>query len=312
MLRPEDVISTLRERGELWETARGLIGVRGTARELMEAISAGLAELAREETADEWDVPAGIALETLERAGYFESFPQWLTVASHLTDDPSVLERIASSASPAAEARRAIEQPGAALSPAVCYHTYEALAGRCLASPTLMTAEGVCWRHEGDRLTPLERGWAFRMREIVCIGTDADVEEFRQRWMVNASAFAESLGLTAEILTASDPFFAPTARGKAALQRIKSLKHELVVHFPPPGGRPMAIASFNNHEHFFGDAFGISLESGETAASGCVAFGLERWLLAVLLASAVDQLMPLGSLSSLLARTAHATSQGDF
>ena len=299
MLRPDDVISTLRERGELWESARGLIGLRGPTRELMRAISSALAELAREETSDEWDVPPGIALETLERAGYFESFPQWLTVASHLSDDESVLERIASSASPASEARRSVEKPDAALSPAVCYHTYKALAGRCLTSPTLMTAEGVCWRHEGDRLTPLERGWAFRMREIVCLGTEADVEEFRQRWIVNASAFAESLGLVTEIVTASDPFFAPTARGKAALQRIKSLKHELVVHFSPPGGRPMAIASFNNHERFFGEAFNISLDTGETAASGCVAFGLERWLLAVLAADRADQLT---SLTSALAR----------
>lgn len=307
MLRPEDVISTLRERGELWETARSLIGLRGSLRELMHAISSGVAELCREETSDEWDVPAGIALETLERAGYFESFPQWLTVASHLTDDSTLLERIASSASPAAEARRSIAQPDAALSPAVCYHTYEALAGRCLASPALMTAEGVCWRHEGDRLAPLERGWAFRMREIVCIGTEADVEEFRQRWMVNATAFAESLGLATEILTASDPFFAPTGRGKAALQRLKSLKHELVVHFPD--GRPMAITSFNNHEHFFGEAFGISLETGETAASSCVAFGLERWVLAVLVANPPNHAL---GLSSLCERAAGVSSHPNF
>lgn len=307
MLRPDDVVSTLRERGDLWETARGLIGMRGVTRELMQAISSGLGELVREETTDDWDVPAGISLETLERAGYFKSFPQWLTVGSHLSDDESVLERIASSASPAAEARRSVGQADAALSPAVCYHTYEALAGRCLASPTLMTSEGVCWRHEGDRLTPLERGWAFRMRELVCIGTDADVEKFRQRWMVNASAFAESLGLVTEILTASDPFFAPTARGKAALQRIKSLKHELVVHFPD--SRPMAIASFNNHERFFGEAFGISLETGETAASGCVAFGLERWLLAVLVANGVDRLARLSSTGALIES---GTSTSDF
>jgi seryl-tRNA synthetase len=307
MLRPDDVISKLRERDELWETARGLIGVRGATGKLMETIRAAIAELAREETTDAWHVPAGIALETLERAGYFESFPQWLTVASHLTDDQTVLERIASSPSPAVEARRAVETADAALSPAVCYHTYEALAGKCVASPALMTAEGVCWRHEGNRLTPLERGWAFRMREIVCIGADGDVEEFRQRWMVTASAFAESLGLATEIVAASDPFFAPTARGKAALQRIKSLKHELVVHFPD--GRPMAIASFNNHEHFFGEAFGISLDSGKTAASACVAFGIERWLLAVLVANDVDDLT---ALNPAVSRARHAGTLADF
>ncbi len=286
MLRPEDVIGILRERGEIWDTAPGLVGLRGPARELMERIALSLAGLAREETADEWNVPAGIDFSTLERAQYFASFPQWLTAASHLSDDQSVLEGIAGSDSPAAAARNAMDRPNAALSPAVCYHTYERLAGHRVTSPTLMTAESVCWRHEGNRLAPLERGWAFRMREIVCLGTAADVEGFRQRWIIRSSAFAESLGLTVEIVQANDPFFAPTARGKAALQRIKALKHELIVRFPD--GRPLAIASFNNHEHFFGEAFGFSLESGEIAASGCVAFGIERWLLAVLAAHGVD------------------------
>lgn len=286
MLRPDDVIRILRQGGQIWDTAPGLVGLRGPARELMEHIAFSLAELAMEETSDEWSVPSGISFATLERARYFASFPQWLTAASHLSDNSSVLEGIANSDSPASAARKAMERPDAALSPAVCYHTYERFAGQRLTSPTLMTAEGVCWRHEGDRLAPLERGWAFRMREIVCLGTPAEVEEFRQRWMVCASAFAESLGLTVEIGQATDPFFAPAARGRAALQRIKALKHELIVRFPDD--RLLALASFNNHELFFGESFGISLESGGVAASGCVAFGIERWLLAVLAAHGMD------------------------
>jgi seryl-tRNA synthetase len=285
MLLPEEVISALRHRGEIWETTPGLIGIRGSARALMERIAFSLAELANEETADEWSVPSGISFATLERAQYFASFPQWLTAASHLSDDSSVLEAIAGSDSPTSSARAAMQKPDAALSPAVCYHTYERLAGQSVSSPTLMTAEGVCWRHEGARLAPLERGWAFRMREVVCIGTLAEVEEFRQRWMVRAALFAESLGLTVETVQATDPFFAPTARGKAVLQRIKALKHELIVRFPD--GRSLAIASFNNHERFFGESFQISLASGQAAASGCVAFGIERWLLAVLAANGI-------------------------
>jgi seryl-tRNA synthetase len=285
MLLPEEVIGVLRERGEIWETTPGLVGFRGSARAMLERIAFSLAELANEETSDEWSVPSGISFATLERAQYFASFPQWLTAASHLSDDSSVLEGIAGSDSPGSTARGAMQQPDAALSPAVCYHTYERLARHRVSSPTLMTAEGVCWRHEGDRLAQLERGWAFRMREIVCLGTLVEVEEFRQRWMLRATAFGESLGLTVETVQATDPFFAPTARGKAVLQRLKALKHELIVRFPD--GRSLAIASFNNHERFFGESFEISLESGEAAASGCVAFGIERWLLAVLAANGV-------------------------
>ena len=46
MLRPEEVTRVLRQRGQLWETTSGLIGLRGTARELLERIACSLAELA--------------------------------------------------------------------------------------------------------------------------------------------------------------------------------------------------------------------------------------------------------------------------
>ena len=91
MLQPEEVIAILRERDELWETAPGLIGLRGSTRALMERIASSLADIAHEETGGEWSVPPGISFETLERAQYFASFPQWLTAASHLSSDNDVL-----------------------------------------------------------------------------------------------------------------------------------------------------------------------------------------------------------------------------
>jgi hypothetical protein len=124
------------------------------------------------------------------------------------------------------------------------------------------------------------------MREIVCLGAAWDVKSLLDRGVERASALAARLGLETELVLASDPFFAPTARGRAALQRIKGLKHELVFRFPD--NRQLAIASFNDHEAFFGDSFGISLNDGSPASSGCVAFGLERWLLAVLVTHGVD------------------------
>src|SRR5215210_6734296 len=148
MLLPDEVISILRDRGELWESERGLVGIKGEARILLEHIGRALADLAREETDDEWNVPSGLSFETLERAEYFASFPQWLTAASHLSSDENDLRRIAQSRSPASVARGSMKRADAALSPAVCYHTYAHLAGHCLSSPTVMTAEGTCWRHE--------------------------------------------------------------------------------------------------------------------------------------------------------------------
>jgi hypothetical protein len=124
------------------------------------------------------------------------------------------------------------------------------------------------------------------MREIVCIGTESDVKAFLDRCVRRVSALERELRLECELATASDPFFAPTARGQAALQRIKGLKHELEFRFSDT--RPLAIASFNDHETFFGEAFGISSVDGTPAWSGCVAFGIERWLLAILCTHGVD------------------------
>lgn len=281
MWSAESVIRELRERGDLWESAPGLIGLRGETLGLYRSIEGRMAELAASRTEAEWKVPAGISLEALARADYFASFPQWLTAAGHLSDDPAVLESIARAEEPAVAARAAVTPTGTALAPAVCYHAYAALADREIGSPTALTAQETCWRHEGE-LRPLERGWAFTMREIVCLGAHEDVEALRSWGMERALSLATALGLDPRVEAASDPFFAPTGRGKMLVQRVKELKHELLL--PVSGERRIAAASFNHHETFFGDAFGIRLEDGSPAASGCVAFGIERWLLAFLVA----------------------------
>jgi seryl-tRNA synthetase len=286
MLSPEEVIRRLRERGSLLEVAPGVSGLRGPVVSLLREIEAALADLARAETSNEWVAPAGVSFETLERAKYFASFPQWLTAASHLSGDEAALHRIAASASPGAAARSSLEPADVVLPPAVCYNAYAAHADSVIAAPVVMTAQGTCWRYEGERLAPLERGWAFTMREIVCLGAQHDVREFLDRSVERVSGLERVLGIDCEMLAASDPFFAPNARGRAALQRIKGLKHELVFRFPD--GRPLAIASFNDHELFFGEAFSISLPDGSPAWSGCVAFGLERWLMAVLVTHGVE------------------------
>ena len=287
MRLPEEIARELVKRGELWDSVPGLSGMRGSLVHLRSGVSQSIGELANRFTDDEWRMPQGIAFETLERACYFESFPQWLSGASHLSGDEAVLERVASSVSPGDLARRSFEPAKAALPPAVCYHTYAALAGRSIPSPLVMTAEEVCWRHEDGRLAKLERGWAFTMREIVCLADNDEAESFRQRGIEAALSLADSMGIAVRIELAADPFFAPSARGKAVLQRVKALKHELLVDYPD--GRSLAIASFNNHELFFGNAFDISLADGAPAASACVAFGIERWMLAILLTHGVDQ-----------------------
>ena len=290
MRTDEQVVAELRARGELWESGPGLVGLRGDARQLYERI-AQLAQAAAESVADDgsalgdtcerWRPPAAVALSTLARARYFESFPQWLTLAAHLREDAASLEHVARAADPARAACDACAPADAALPPAVCYHVYAALAGRTLATTTYVSAEGTCWRHEGDQLRPLARGWAFTMRECVCVGDEEAVVAFRARGIERARALAAALTLDAVLEEATDPFFRPTARGRELLQRLKGLKQELRL---PVGDGSVAAASFNLHERFFGEAFDIRLGDGSPAASACVAYGIDRWLLAFLVA----------------------------
>ena len=190
MLPPEEVVRRLRESGSLWDVAPGVTGLSGRVAALEREIEGALADIARAETPNEWRAPAGVSFETLERAKYFSSFPQWLSMASHLSGDDSILQSIASSESPGRAAPSCAVAPAIALPPAVCYNTYAALADSKIDAPVLMTAQGTCWRHEGERHAALERGWAFTMREIVCVGTAWDVKSLLDRGVERASALA--------------------------------------------------------------------------------------------------------------------------
>ena len=280
MWPPDEIVRQLRARDELCEVAPGVISLRGDVAALYHALERAIAGLCALESADDWRVPPAIDFATLVRADYFASFPQWLTLASHLSDDVGALQDVAASGDCHAALARAATAPQAALNPAVCYHVYSALAGTTVGSPTVVTAQSECWRHEGTRHRPLERCWAFTMREIVCVGTAADVRTFLDRSIERVTDLALALDLDGTIELATDPFFASTGRARRLLQQVKELKRELLL--PVDANQRLAAASFNLHDTFFGDAFAITLTTGRPATSGCVAFGIERWLLAFL------------------------------
>lgn len=286
MWTAERVVEVLRRRGELIEPVPGVAGLRGSALALIEALETRVDEVCRRLAAEPWRAPAALAWQTLEDADYFVSFPQWLTAASHLGDDEGALEALATSTDPAAAARARFRPAAAALPPAVCYHVFEALRGARLKEPRRVTAQCTCWRHEGSATRALERGWSFTMREVVALGDPAAVEAFRAEGEAAALRLAAGLGLDAGLEEATDPFFRPTARGKALLQQLKGLKREVML--PVGGGRRIAAGSSNLHETFFGRAFGIRDGAGSPVTSGCLAFGLERWLLAFLVAHGPD------------------------
>lgn len=284
-LSASEVISELKRRGDLVETAPGFTLLRGDVAELRQQLDHALRGVCADLGGSEWEVPGVLPFETLARADYFASFPQWLTAVCHMDHDERVLAGVADADDPMSAAGDALRNTTMALQPAVCYHVYNSLAGRTITAQSCAVG-GTCWRHEAEGFTPLERGWSFTMREAVHVGSEGSVAAFRERGRIAALELARRLDLEPQIAEATDPFFAPrggeadSVRGRALFQRVRSLKHELLL--PLGAGRSIAAGSFNDHAEFFGVAFGIRLPDGAPAISGCVAFGVERWLLAVL------------------------------
>ncbi|MBZ5619990.1 MAG: hypothetical protein LAQ69_14895 [Acidobacteriia bacterium] len=227
----------------------GLIRCAGPFVTLCCYFDAAFQALARRRGARPHAYPGMVSRQLLERFEYFSSFPGVATSAGD----------------------------GYVLPPAVCYHTYEFLAGRELeAHPYRVTAVGRCSRFEGERLTGSpECLWSFTMRELVFFGSDQEVARERKALMRSIAGLLRTAGMTGTLAPATDPFFLGESRGKLLLQKLKELKHEL--RAPIRAGADLAIASFNHHEDFFTRRMNIRLANGVPANSGCAAFGIERW-----------------------------------
>ncbi|HYC52090.1 MAG TPA: hypothetical protein VEB19_13330 [Gemmatimonadaceae bacterium] len=249
-------IVELRRRGELIDPD-GTVRITGLAARLFHIFDYVFARWARELGADDVAAPPVIPAATLERAGFVSSFPQLLL---RTTGD-------------------------LAYSPAACYHRYAALAGTTLTNSVVLGVHARCRRVEADP-RPLERATEFTMREVVVLGTAQDVERVRHRLLRRVDRFVTALALDGAIEPASDPFFASESAGRALAQRAGALKHELRLSLED--GRRVAVASFNKHHDHFGRAFDIAF-AGQPAHSGCVAFGVDRWVLAFLTQHGFDE-----------------------
>ncbi len=232
--------------------------LHGAELDFVEGLDAMIVALARADGAEVWRFAPLIAMSTLRRAGYCDSFPQHVTVPAPMTQGR--------------EAAVDCAHQTHALAPAACLPLYDAVACTDRDARLLVTTCNTCWRHERHYAVH-RRQWAFTMREVVCIGRDDDVRSFLNAWRGHLATMARHLDLNAALMAASDPFFGP-GDTKAFYQTLVGAKTELTV------GGDLAIASLNNHRHHFANAFDLRV-AGRTASSGCVAFGLDRWLAAM-------------------------------
>lgn len=267
-------IAELRAGGELLESA-GVSRLAGGAAQLADFFDATFARWGQELGADDVVAPDLIPLATLDRAGFLVDFPHVLVRATG----------------------------GNAYAPAACYHRYAGLAGATLERAVVLGVCAKCRRAETNP-APLERAIQFTMRETVTLGARQDVERAQHRLLRRVDRFVTMLSLDGGISPASDPFFIKDS-GKALMQQAGALKQELRLSLEH--GRPLAVASFNRHHDYFGRRFSIAMH-GAPVHSGCVAFGIERWVLAFLTQHGTDQRRwPAPVRDALELRRAHAS-----
>lgn len=239
---------------------------------------------AKEET-----YPAVIHLSTLDKTNHFTSFPEHLHFLTHLRDDLDVIESFSESIRKAGgwkaeqplDLNRNMPKPRFAMNPSTCYHCYEGLQGETIEGDGIVvTAVAKCHRYESKNHADFGRLLDFSMREIIFVGKPEFVRENRLKAVEHLKQLAEEWELDCLIENANDPFFTNDFQVKASFQRNQEMKYEMRLTIPHIG-KSIACSSVNFHSTAFGSAFEIKTGK-RPATTGCVGFGLERWVFAFL------------------------------
>ena len=257
-----------------WDES-GQSSISGNLLDLFRAIDHTVVNLASEFTPREHFFPSLIPIHELTKVDYLHSFPQHASFPVYMDDNDENLKAFRKT--PVAEGTVQLTSLGpvkSILTPAACYHCYIHYQSRTLNQPLYLTTKCRCFRHEKE-YKPLERQWNFSMRELVCIGSMDDIQNFINVVREKTERFIEQTGLSVIWDTATDPFFDPANNPKYLMQKLQPNKIEMVFD-----GR-LAIGSVNLHRNYFGESFSITCNK-EPAHSACIAFGLERWVAAIL------------------------------
>jgi seryl-tRNA synthetase len=286
----------LRSRGWVRDMGPGQVALSGPALAVMHAIDAETADVAHSMfDAPEERYPSLISVDTLARCGYLSNFAHSLNFVTHLAEDYEGIERFRQENLRAERPNVPVcsmVEPRMCLKPAICYHCYPALEGQVIASPgRSLTCVGRVFRYEAGNVTGIERLWEFGCRDIVWIGTFEWVVEQRRRIVEWTLGMLERWDLDGVIETANDPFFPTAHAAKTYWQVLGELKYELRLPLEPgPDGkaRTLAASSFNLHQDFMTTAFNIRMDDKNLAHTGCVGWGLERWVLAIFTRHGLD------------------------
>ena len=92
--------------------------------------------------------------------------------------------------------------------------------------------------------------------------------------------------MCAKVCVAFDPFIIPKMQKFKKIQKSEELKYEIRLNCS--NEHEISVASFNLHGSAFTSPFNIKIANIDNTVTGCIGFGLERWVIAFISQFGID------------------------
>lgn len=223
--------------------------------------------------------PVLLPIKSYKKTGYLNNSPQYAMFCCSACENLKILEGMKDIEGN--EYMGILGQPEYALSPSACFHTYIEYENQVLPEKKIMTFTQSVFRNEGRfNFADFGRMRDYHVREIVFIGDQTFVLEVRKAILDMAIQLMIELDLAGNVTIASDPFIIPKMQKYKKVQVLDESKYEMHLNYDKKG--QLSVASFNLHGTAFTYPFNIKVDGCEDTVTGCVGFGLERWVMAFL------------------------------
>ncbi len=273
--------------GMVFKFSDGVIGLSKDAIKLYEFFDNKFKDIAMSIGAKEERYPVLLPLNTISNTGYLKTSPQYSMFCCNAKEDFEELTQLDKVCKNGEQIKEKISDPKFTLSPAACFHTYEHLRNQEIDREKIITFNQSVFRNEGRfNWGDFGRLRDYHVREIVFVGSADFVRKSRESVVSLSIKFLNEIGLNASLNVAYDPFVIPKMQKFKTIQVQERNKYELQVYYDE--NKSLAVASFNLHGDAFTLPFNIKVKGVDNAVTGCVGFGIERWVLAFIMQYGLD------------------------
>jgi len=262
----------------------GVLSFRNEAQKLYSCISKLFRESALNLNCEERMYPILLPLNFFKRTNYLKTSPQHLIFCCDVIEGFDHLNSLFAHLNEN-RLKENISNPKFALSPSACFHVYIEYEGKILSSNIALTFEQKVFRNEGRfSWNDFGRLKDYSVRELVFMGDQTYVNQKRNDAIEVVKNILLKLKLGGSIVSSSDSFIVPNFQRYKRVQLLEKSKYELRIEVD---GGNIACASFNLHGISFTKPFDIKVNNTRSV-SGCVGFGIDRWVLAFLSQHGLD------------------------